>query len=132
MFAYEKKILFGDCDSAGILFFANLFKYMHEAYEFFIAGFGNYDDHFKSEKTAYPVIKAEAEYFSPLELGKTAEIKIFVTRLQESSFELKYEFEIGGETKAIGKTVHVCVDIRTGSKKKLNENLRENLKLHSA
>jgi 1,4-dihydroxy-2-naphthoyl-CoA hydrolase len=132
MFTYEKKILFGDCDAAGILFFANLFKYMHEAYEFFIEEFEDYAEHFNNVTRAYPIIKTEAEYFAPLFLGKTAAIKVIVAEVRESSFELNYEFSIDGETKARGKTVHVCVNISSGEKTPLPDKLAENLKLRIA
>ncbi len=127
MFIYKKKILFGDCDSAGILFFANLFKYMHEAYEYFIESFTNYENHFNNSVVAYPVIKATADYYSPLLLGKTAEIEVSATQIRENSFELEYVFLIDDEIKAVGKTAHVCVDINTLEKSPLNLNLIKGL-----
>jgi YbgC/YbaW family acyl-CoA thioester hydrolase len=130
MFTYKKKILFGDCDMAGILFFANLFKYMHEAYEFFISEFEDYNVHFNNKKVGYPVINTEAEYYSPLFLGKDAEINVSVNQVRESSYELIYEFIIENELKAKGRTVHVCVNISDGKKQPLNNNLSENLRKH--
>ena len=127
MFVYKKKILFGDCDAAGILFFANIFRYMHEAYEIFISENLDYAKHFKNDGLAYPVTKTSAEFYSPLELGKTAEIKINVAQIRGNSFELNYGFYIDNELKASGKTVHICIDINGNEKRKLSDELKQTL-----
>ncbi len=130
MFVYKKKILFGDCDSAGILFFANIFRYMHETYEKFIDENLSYNEHFGNENVAYPVIKTDAEYFSPFLLGEETEIRLSVNEVRNSSFELLFEFYVENILKAKGKTVHVCVSIPEAKKEPLNNKLKELLRKH--
>ncbi len=126
MFIYKKKILFGDCDPGGILFYANIFKYFHEAYERFIESFEKYENHFYNKEIAFPLVRAEADYHSPLFAGKEIDVRISVLEIKAHSFSIIYEVYEGDKKSVTGKTVHVCTDY-SGKKQPLNENLRWNL-----
>ncbi len=130
MFTYKKKILFADCDPGGIMFFANYFKSMHEAFENFMASENYFDDYFKNKNFAYLLINAEAKYHLPLQAGNEITIELSVTKIRESSFEIFYEFKLNKKLAAKGNTVHVCIDVKNLKKTKLPESLREILTKH--
>lgn len=111
MFTFSKKIDFFDCDPAGIMFYGRIFELCHSAYEAMIESFNLSEDYWTNDKFVVPIIHSEASYHKPLSYRDTAEIKIMVTQLKSSSFELSYTvFNSKKEKTHVVKTVHVFVD----------------------
>ena len=110
MFKQKIKINFYDCDPAGILFYANLFRMAHKAYEELIKSFSLSGGYFENEKFVVPIIHTEGNYLKPMRPGDEIEIIVKVSQLRTSSFELKYDFnDKEGLLYADVKTVHVFV-----------------------
>ncbi len=128
MFKFKRKINFYEADSAGILFYGNIFRLIHEAYEDFLQKIEN--DYFVNGNIVLPIVHAEADYFIPLKIHEIIEINLNVSKLQNRSFELSYEILNGeGKTAAKAKTVHVCVDNKDFQKTDLPEDLKGLLSL---
>lgn len=110
MFTTKIKTRFFEADPAGIIFYGNIFKYIHTAYEDFIQSLGLKRDYFNDADFVFPVIHAEADYHSPIKFADLLTINIEITKLKKSSFELCYEIFNNEKIKvATAKTVHVCV-----------------------
>lgn len=107
-----------DTDAAGILFFANQFKMVHDIYERFLAqiGFG-FGDRFARRDFFIPIVHAEADFMRPLRVGDTIEIALTVAKIGQTSFSLKYRLTDGeGRAAGTAETVHVTIDPDSGQK----------------
>ena len=117
MFKSEIKINFYDCDPAGILFYANLFKFAHKTYEALIESFNLNAGYFNNENFVVPIIHSEGNYFIPIKPGDEIEVSVHVSQLRTSSFELTYNFlDKDSKLYADVKTVHVFVDKKSFEK----------------
>src|SRR5580692_286582 len=79
MFTYTTKIRLHDTDAAGIIFFANQFKIVHDAYEDLLESFG-WSFHTMLKGTSYflPIVHAESDYKAPVLVGDIIVIAIKV------------------------------------------------------
>lgn len=124
MFKYDYKIKFHDVDAAKIVFFGNVYKIAHDAYQEMLNGFELKEDYFTSENYVIPIVHSEAEYFSPLKFNQDIKIKISVLKIGESSFELRYDFMDEKDYRYVCvKTVHVLVDKKSFKKTKLTDDI---------
>jgi len=131
MYKKEIKVNFFDTDPGGIIFYANIFRYIHTAYEEFLAHFNTQINFFDDNTYILPIIHTEADYISPIKLHENLQIEIIVTQLKKSSFELCYNISTQNEKlKCRAKTVHVCVDKKTFMKEELPEELHKSLSAH--
>lgn len=123
-----RRVDFYDCDPAGIIFFANIFKMAHSAYEEMLKNFKLAENYFSSEEFVIPIIKSEAEFIKTISFGDTLRIMLHATQVKNSSFELTYEFRNMEQlTVARVKTVHVFVRKENFEKTDLPEDLRKKL-----
>ena len=123
MFTSEVKIQFHDCDPAGILFYANIFKHAHDVYQEFLSQLER--NYFADPVYVLPITKSSAEYFSPMKSGESYKCKIMVSKLQESSFELTFLFyDAESNVHAEVKTVHVAVNKSNFIKTSIPEDLK--------
>jgi len=110
VFSTTIRINFYDADPAGIMFYANIFKAAHTAYEDMLRE-GNFDrDYFFDEDYAIPILHADVDFHKPIFPGSIVGVEINVSTVKESSFELQYNFKNQeGESLARLKTVHVFI-----------------------
>ena len=131
MISVRRRINFYDCDPAGILFYANIFRMCHSAYEKLVAGFELKKDYWRNDDFAVPIIKSTADYLKPYKSGDEINIEITVSELRETSFELTYKCSNQfNDLCAEVKTIHVFVDKKSWSKTSLLPEIVEGLKLH--
>ncbi len=110
MFESKKIVAFFDADPAGIMFFGNMFRHIHSVYEEFLSYVHPEKDYFNHKKLVFPIIHTEADYSTPFYLHEEMTIKIHVSKLKTSSFEISYNiYGKNNKLKATAKTVHVCV-----------------------
>lgn len=124
MYTTKLRTNFYDADPAGILFYANIYRLAHSAYEEMIKSWGIGEDVFFSPSYAMPIVHSEADYLHPILAHEELTINIAATKLKEHSFELSYFFYSNGELKAKVKTVHVFVDKKKMEKIEIPEPLR--------
>ncbi|PIQ09945.1 MAG: hypothetical protein COW71_04500 [Ignavibacteriales bacterium CG18_big_fil_WC_8_21_14_2_50_31_20] len=111
MFSTKRIVEFGMCDIGGILFFAKIFDLTHSAYEELVLSSNLKQNYFANKLFAMPLINTSAEFYKPIKLHQELEIKITVSRIGNSSFELTTKFfDETGDTKATVITNHVFVD----------------------
>lgn len=128
MFKREIKINFYDCDPAGILFYANLFKFAHKTYEALIESFKLVAGYFNNENFVVPIIHTEGNYFIPMKPGDKFEVSVHASQIRTSSFELTYNFtDKKSKVFAQVKTVHVFVDKKTFEKINIPTEILKNL-----
>ncbi len=123
-----------DTDAAGILFFSNQFKIVHDIYEKFLAKIGYpLRDRFERRDFYLPIVRAEADFLQTLKVGDTLEVELQVAAIGESSFTLKYSLtDLDGIVVGTARTVHVTVDPETMQKIDLPPDFRHRLTAYLA
>lgn len=112
-FGHEVIVRFQDVDAAGIVFFARVLDYMHDAY---VAALGELGTELasvlRSRAFAAPLRHAEADYFSPLRFGDVVIVHIVAAHVEATEIVLGYQIahKTTGTVTAVGQTVHTFVD----------------------
>jgi 1,4-dihydroxy-2-naphthoyl-CoA hydrolase len=129
VYQHKLTVPFQDIDAAGVVFYAHLFRYAHEAYEHFMQQIGCSLHELLAEGSyLLPLVHAEADYRRPLRHADKLQIELRLKRLGRTSFTLGYR--ILGEDQlehASLKTVHVVLDRTTQRPLTLPDSLREAL-----
>lgn len=123
MFRVKRRINFFDCDPAGIIFYSRLFDFCHSAYEQLIESFELNEDYWDNPDYVVPIIHTECDYYKPLKYGDEIEIRLSVSNLKNSSFELTYNLLLSEEKCATVKTVHVFVSREDWQKMNIPDNI---------
>ena len=125
---------FQDVDAAGIVFYARLFAYFHDAYVAFLASLGSdMALHRAIEEADFliPLVHAEADFKAPLRFGDEATTTVSVHRIGEKSYTTSYQIYRGdGQLAAQGQTVHACANKGDFRSRPLPEALRAGLMAH--
>ena len=123
---YQTKIKLHETDAAGVLFFANQLKIVHDAYESLLEdiGFG-FTDLIKDQDFFLPIVHSESDYQLPLSVGDPVEIQTMVADVGKTSFTLAYKL-LDATPTIVGtaRTVHVSIDKKTRKKISLPDDLR--------
>ena len=125
----EKRVRFGDCDSAGVIHFHNLLKWSHEAWEESIEIYGiPYHEIFpdfsiRKSKIIFPIVNCEANFLAPIKIGDLLKIKISPQKINNHLFQVNSLF-IKDEIKvAEGKITHCSIDVDSKNKVQLPDQL---------
>lgn len=135
VFTYERDIHFDDCDPAGIVFFANHFRFCHEAMEAF---FGQVPDRYTGlvlkRRIGFPAVQAHAEYKAPLKYGDGMRIEVTLERVGNSSASFRYLMyrTSDGTLAAEVKTTCVHAALETYTSTPFTDDLRALLTKHLA
>ena len=128
MFKYSHIIKFHEVDAAGIIFFANVYKIAHDAYQNFLFSLDLDENYFESKHYAIPLVHSSADYLKPIKFNDTVTIEVKVVKLGESSFELNYNFlNEKNEITVQVETVHVMIEKENFKKTNIPEKLKKNL-----
>ena len=106
----RRRVHFQDTDSAGIIHFANYFRYMEEAETEFLfhlgelAGVRPGDDFFVA-----PRVATSAEFLKPVRFGDILDVTIRCVGKGRSSIDYAYSFQLDGVEVARAKLRAVCV-----------------------
>jgi 1,4-dihydroxy-2-naphthoyl-CoA hydrolase len=128
--AYVHRFLLGmaSVDRAGVLFYPELLRHAHDAYEAFMARIGMpLAGILAAREVALPVVHAEADYLAPMRHGEAIEARLGVTRLGRASFDVECAFHgPDGGRRARCRSVHVCIG-PDGASRPLPDPLRKAL-----
>ena len=126
MYTYQTKIKLHETDAAGLIFFSNQFKLMHDAYESLLEtlGFG-FSELIRNKPYFLPIVHAEADYKLPLFVGDVIEIQVVVESLGTTSFTFAYKvLNAKSQLVGTGRTVHVTINKDTHEKVPLPHEMR--------
>lgn len=126
MYSYKTKIKLHETDAAGLLFFSNQFKIIHDAYEALLENIGfAFGDLIKNKDFFLPIVHAEADYKMPLFVGDVIEIQVRTINVGNTSFIFDYTLlNHNNEIVGTAKTVHVTIDKISGKKISLPTDMR--------
>ena len=129
MYTYQTKIKLHETDAAGLLFFSNQFKIVHDAYEGLLEriGFG-FAQLIREKKFFLPIVHSESDFKLPLFVGDLIEVQTMVEKVGKTSFTLFYKIlDTSQCIVGTAQTVHVTVDSETHKKTPLPSGLRSKL-----
>jgi YbgC/YbaW family acyl-CoA thioester hydrolase len=125
MTSFKKRILFHQCDPAGILFFAEIFPIAHSVLEEFLNSIGAVEEYFGLKTYGFPIRSANANYLKPLKHNEEITVDMSVKEIGKSSFQLAYQiFNIRYELAAEVTITHVCVKMKTFKKALLTQHMK--------
>ncbi|HIK26090.1 MAG: thioesterase family protein [Thermosynechococcus sp. Uc] len=127
---YERTVHFADTDAAGVVYFANLLRFCHEAYEDALAQLGvDLRQFFSSSGLIVPITEAQVRFLKPLYCGDRLRVRIDPQRLDNSCFQLTYTlYDATGNRVAIARTQHICLQLPQRRRGTIPDPLREWLK----
>lgn len=109
-----RTVRFGDTDAAGVVHFARLLVWCHEAYEESLERFGIgagevFPRPAAMPEVALPIVHCSADFLAPLVCGDPLAITLAPERLDPGCFEVRYGFRRGARTVAQGVTRHLAI-----------------------
>lgn len=122
---YHFEVRLHDVDHAGVMFFARIFTYAHDAYESFMDSLGLDLGALIRQGAPLPIVHAGADYLAPLRHGDDVTVMLEIEALGQTSFTLSYIFRNGEALMAKARTVHVFLEGQRPSP--LPENIRQKL-----
>jgi YbgC/YbaW family acyl-CoA thioester hydrolase len=110
--AERRFVNFQDIDAAGIIFFARVLEYFHDAFMGFTRRIGlDFPAVLRERQWGTPVVHAEADYLNPMQFGDEVVVELVRADLGERSMTLGYRVRaLDGRPLAVGHMVHVCVE----------------------
>lgn len=130
-FSMTRRVQFAETDMAGIMHFANYFRYMEEVEHAFFRSVGlSVSMQHDGLHVGWPRASTSCEFFGPIRFEEEVELKLRVTRLGEKSFNYEVDFLLNGRRLALGKTTSVCCTVEPGGQMRsipIPQALREKL-----
>lgn len=126
----RRMVAFQDVDAAGIVFYARVFDYFHDAYVAFLRSRGApLEKALRDRSWVAPLRRAEADYRRPLRFGEDVTVSLVRIEVNETEFHIRYRIESGDGVACEGETVHVSVDPETFRRTTIPDVLRRALEV---
>ncbi|ATS18184.1 acyl-CoA thioesterase [Synechococcus sp. PCC 6717] len=108
---YECRVHFGDTDAAGVVYFANVLRFCHEAYENLLQQLGvDLRQFFSGSGLIVPITDAQIRFLKPLYCGDRLRIIVTPEAVDGSRFQLGYRvLSSEADCVAVAQTHHVCL-----------------------
>jgi 1,4-dihydroxy-2-naphthoyl-CoA hydrolase len=126
MFSYEATVQLYHTDSYGIIFFANQFKFCHDAFQAFLDQVGlPLAPQRPSTGPMLVIVHAESDYKAPIRLGDRLRLELRIERLGTTSVTVRTAIaNQRSELVGLARTVHVTIDAATSAKVPLPDRYR--------
>ncbi|HRD54880.1 MAG TPA: thioesterase family protein [Parachlamydiaceae bacterium] len=127
MFITHNKVRMNDTDMAGILYFANQFRFVHDAWEDLVEKENiSFHQVLYKENFLFVIVHAEADYYAPLNIGDQLMIHVEVEKIGTSSFTMLYNIYKEEDNSHVGqaKITHVTINKKTRQKIPIPEHLK--------
>ena len=112
LFKLPVRIYYEDTDAAGVVYYANYFKFFERCRTEWMRSLGH-DRLAEQDGLVFVVRAVGAEYLQPGHLDDEIVITLEIGRLGRSSLTFRQRALRGGETLASGNVEAVCVDVST-------------------
>lgn len=108
-FRLQRRVDFCDTDLAGIVHFANFFRYMEAAEVAFLKSRGlNVSLQWNGEHLGFPRVAVSCDYVSPAKFDDVLDIDVRLEKLGTKSVTYAFDFSRDGSAIACGKMTSVC------------------------
>lgn len=108
-FHTTRRIEFADTDMAGIVHFANFFRFMEAAEVEFLRSRGlSVALNWEGQRIGLPRVSASCDFVRPATFQDVLDVAVRVQAIGKKSITYSFEFSKGGETVARGQVTCVC------------------------
>jgi acyl-CoA thioester hydrolase len=112
MVTTELRVIYGDTDRMGVVYYANYLRWMEAGRNEFIRARGlTYREVEERFRLMLPVTEAHVAYRSPARYDDLVSVETSLAEVRRASARFAYRIVRGGELLATGHTVHACVDL---------------------
>jgi len=129
-FQFPYRVRLADTDAAGVVYFADLLRIAHTAYEQALIEWGiNLKEWLQQGTIAIPITHAEIDCFRPVNWGDLLVIHLTPHILSETEFQIRYHFIRDREETVLaqGITQHVSIHPKTRQRQAIPLKLYEKL-----
>ena len=111
-FRTTRRVEFADTDLAGIMHFANFFRYMESAEAEFLRSLGlSVKLGWEGQQIGFPRVSASCDYLKPAQFEDVIEITVHLQKIGTKSLTWAFEFHREGELLARGQVSSVCCQV---------------------
>jgi acyl-CoA thioester hydrolase len=111
MVRIELRVIYGDTDQMGVVYYANYLRWFEAGRNEWIRARGlTYREVEERFRLMLPVAEAHVAYRAPARYDDLVAIETSVAEVRRASLRFEYRIVRGDEVLATGHTVHACVD----------------------
>lgn len=121
---HQVRVIFGDTDQMGIVYYANYFRYFEAARAAYLRHMGKSARDLDEWDVALPVVESHCRHRRPARYEDLLDVDVEVDQLRGASMRFVYEIRLGPDVIADGYTVHACVHPATGVPRRMPPELR--------
>jgi acyl-CoA thioester hydrolase len=108
-FSITRRVQFAETDMAGIVHFANYFRWMEEVEHALFRSMGlSIAMRRDGIDIGWPRVNVGCEYYAPLRFEDEVQLRLRVTKVGSKSLSYEVDFLLGGKLVALGKSTSVC------------------------
>jgi acyl-CoA thioester hydrolase len=123
MVSTRLRVIYGDTDQMGVVYYANYLRYFEAGRNEYIRAKGlRYRDFEERFGLRLPVAEAGVSYKQPARYDDLVDVEITISEVRRASARFEYRLLREGTLLATGHTVHACVDL-DGKLRRLPEEL---------
>jgi len=106
------RVIYGDTDQMGVVYYANYLRYFEAGRNEYIRAKGlRYRDFEERFGLRLPVAEAGVSYKQPARYDDLVDVEITIAEVRRASARFEYRLLREGTLLATGHTVHACVDL---------------------
>jgi acyl-CoA thioester hydrolase len=106
------RVIYGDTDQMGVVYYANYLRYFEAGRNEFIRAKGlRYRDFEEGYALRLPVTEASVSYRVPARYDDLLSVEIALAEVRRASARFAYRVLREAEVLATGHTIHACVDL---------------------
>jgi acyl-CoA thioester hydrolase len=114
-FSISHRVQFSETDQAGVVHFSNYFRWMEEVEHAFFRSLGlSVSMDHEGIEIGWPRVSASCEYLAPARFEDEVELRLWVTKIGQSSFNYEVEFLCHEKRIARGRISSVCCRLGPG------------------
>jgi len=111
MFQARVRVIYGDTDQMGVVYYANYLRYFELARSEFLRAHGRSYREMEAEGLSLPVVEATCRYVAPARYEDLLAVGIEVPAVTRVTLTFRYQVTREGESAVLctGSTVHACL-----------------------
>jgi len=111
MFQARVRVIYGDTDQMGVVYYANYLRYFEFARSEFLRAQGRSYREMEAEGLSLPVVEATCRYMAPARYEDVLLVGIEVPAVTRVTLTFRYDVTREGESAVLcsGSTVHACL-----------------------
>jgi YbgC/YbaW family acyl-CoA thioester hydrolase len=110
LFQYQRRVTFNETDMAGIVHFANFYRYMEEAEHAFFRSLGfSIETIIDGQRFGWPRVETSCRHLAPLRFEDVVTVELMIKQIRPKGLHYQFDFQLGDTQVAVGQISNVCV-----------------------